>query len=27
VEMSQLRELIAHWVGERERRQRDALLS
>ena len=27
VEMSQLRELIAHWVGERERRQRDALPS
>ena len=23
----QLRELIAHWVGERERRQRDALPS
>jgi CheY-like chemotaxis protein len=27
VEMSQLRELIAHWVVERERRQRDALPS
>ncbi len=27
VEMSQLRELIAHWVSERERRQRDALPS
>jgi CheY-like chemotaxis protein len=27
VEMSQLRDLIAHWVGERERRQRDALPS
>lgn len=27
VEMSQLRELIAHWVAERERRQRNALPS
>ncbi len=27
VEMSQLRELIAHWVRERERRQRDVLHS